>query len=431
MVWVLYMPEDGSGVRCVEGWIPYQMKWEFPDPGRDGTIRAACMLRGVDARSTSARKLVVRAGISVLGEAYVPGQAELYTPGELPEDVQLLQRTYPMRLPAEAGEKPFALEEELTLPASCPELHKLLRYSLHPELIDWKVMAGKVVFRGMAILHVLYACEDGSIHSWDFEIPFSQFTELDTDYDQEASVSIMPAVTNIELDVGENGNLMLKAGLTGQYMVRDMRMVEIVEDAYSPHRAVQLQIEQLELPVVLEEKSHILRAEQTADIAADRDIAFYPDAPGIYRDPEGGNAELGGVFQMLYYDQDGNLQGASPRWSDTMTLPADPDSRVDMTLWSSGMPQASANGTDTVLRADMLGETVTTAQQGMPMVTGLTLGEMVEPDPNRPSVIIRRAGEVTLWDMAKESGSTVAQIEKANRLQGEPESGQMLLIPIL
>ena len=31
MVWVLYQPEDGSGERCIEGWIPFQMRWEIPE----------------------------------------------------------------------------------------------------------------------------------------------------------------------------------------------------------------------------------------------------------------------------------------------------------------------------------------------------------------------------------------------------------------
>lgn len=433
MVWVLYAPEDGTDARCVEGWIPFQTKWDFLDPGRDGTMRVACMLRGVDARSTSARKLMVRAGISTVGEAYVPGQTEVYFPGELPEDVQLLKRTYPMRLPKEAGEKPFALEEDLSLPASCPKMHKLIRYSLHPELIDKKVMAGKVVFRGAAILHILYCDEDGGIHNWDFEIPFSQFTDLDADYDQDATASILPAVTSMELEVGEDGILHLKAGLTGQYVIRDMQMVEVVEDAYSPHRSVKLQAEQLELPVVWEEKTDTLRAEQAAEISADRvvDVAFYPDAPGLYRDPEGMNADLNGVFQMLYLDTEGNLQGAAPRWSDTWTMSASEDARVDMVLWPSGIPQATVSGSNVILRSDVLMDTVTTAQQGIPMVTGIALGEMVEPDPERPSLVLRRAGEENLWEIAKQSGSTVAVIEKANRLQGEPEKGRMLLIPVI
>lgn len=338
-----------------------------------------------------------------------------------------------MRLPAEAGEKPFALEEELNLPASCPKIHKLIRYSLHPELIDQKVMAGKAVFRGAAILHILYCDEDGGIHNWDFEIPFSQFTELDADYDQDATVTILPAVTALELELGEEGTLRLKAGLTGQYVVWDMHTVDVIEDAYSPYRTVKLQTEQLELPVLLEEKRETLRVEQTAELSADRviDVAFYPEAPALYREQDGVTAELGGAFQMLYYDQEGNLQGATPRWSDTWNVPADPASRVDVTIMSSGIPQGVAGGTDISLRSDVVLDAATTMQKGLSMITGLSIGEMTEPDPERPSLILRRAGEESLWQLAKESGSTVAAIEKANQLQDEPEFGRMLLIPVM
>ena len=31
MVWVLYAPEDGTAPRCIESWIPFQMRWDLPD----------------------------------------------------------------------------------------------------------------------------------------------------------------------------------------------------------------------------------------------------------------------------------------------------------------------------------------------------------------------------------------------------------------
>lgn len=31
MAQVLYVPEDADGVRSVDGWIPFTMKWELPD----------------------------------------------------------------------------------------------------------------------------------------------------------------------------------------------------------------------------------------------------------------------------------------------------------------------------------------------------------------------------------------------------------------
>jgi hypothetical protein len=72
-----------------------------------------------------------------------------------------------------------------------------------------------------------------------------------------------------------------------------------------------------------------------------------------------------------------------------------------------------------------------TAGQGISMVTGLTLGDRTEPDPGRPSLILRRSRGELLWDLAKASGSTVDAIRKANGLNNEPETGKMLLIPVL
>ena len=72
-----------------------------------------------------------------------------------------------------------------------------------------------------------------------------------------------------------------------------------------------------------------------------------------------------------------------------------------------------------------------TTEQLIPMVTGVELGQKKQPDANRPSLILRRAGENRLWDIAKASGSTMEAIRSANGLSGEPAPNQMLLIPVL
>ena len=67
---------------------------------------------------------------------------------------------------------------------------------------------------------------------------------------------------------------------------------------------------------------------------------------------------------------------------------------------------------------------------GIPMVSALTLGDEIQPDAQRPSLILRRAGTDGLWELAKKTGSTVKAIREANKLQDDPKPGQMLLIPI-
>ena len=431
MVFVLYAPEDGSEPRSVESWLPFQMKWNIPDSQRDGTMLVSGLLRGVDARSTSARKLMVRCNVSVLGEGMEPAQVDVYSPGEVPEDVQLLRRNYPVKLPQEAGEKAFVVEEQLEMPASIPSVDKIIRYELLPELIDQKVMAGKVVFRGAAIVRVLYRTEDGTMGAKDFEIPFSQYTDLEREYDQESDARVTMAVTSLELDTGDDDTLLLKAGLVGQYVVFDRPVIEVVEDAYSPTRAVSPRMEEAALPMVLDDRVQTVHAQANIETGGNvLDMAFYPDHPRLRRGADTVEMELTGIFHVLSSDGAGVLQSGSGRWEESWSLPSDAESRIEGAVRLSGKPQCTAMGENASVRADLVVQAQTLGEAGLPMVTALELGEALQPDPNRPSLILRRAGEERLWDMAKQCGSTVDAIRKANHLTDEPASGQYLLIPV-
>ena len=65
------------------------------------------------------------------------------------------------------------------------------------------------------------------------------------------------------------------------------------------------------------------------------------------------------------------------------------------------------------------------------MITGLEPGEKIAPREGMPALILCRAGNRRLWDIARECGSTVSAIETANGLTGEPETDRMLLIPVV
>ena len=94
MVWVLYAPEDGTEPRVVEGWIPVQNRWEFPEESRDGMLTVYPWLSGLDGRNISARKLMLRAEVSMMGSGRKPWKAELSVPADLPTDIQILKKTY-------------------------------------------------------------------------------------------------------------------------------------------------------------------------------------------------------------------------------------------------------------------------------------------------------------------------------------------------
>jgi len=433
MAWVLYMPEEGEEVCAVEAWLPYSMKWELPDTMYDGKILVSCLLRGIDARSISARKLMLRATLSALGEGWLPGELQVAVPGEISEGIELLTADYPVVLPREAGEKAFLLEEQLTMPATGPKPEKLMYYSLKPEILDKKVMAGKVVFRGSAVLHLLYRGEDGQIYTYDWDLPFSQYADLEGEYDQEASVTVYPCVTSLDLTMLEDGALQLKAGILGQYMLCDRCVITLAEDAYSPNRKVELVKEELRLPAILDRAEHSVLAEQTvqADVRQIVDVVFLPEHGQIERTEEGVRIAMPGQFQMLYYDPEGQLRSVNSSWEGEWELKADEDCAVDAVLVPAGKTQAAPGAGNVNLRAEMNAEAVSTSGQVYSMLSGMEIGEQEKPNPGRPSLVLCRKGNRRLWDVAKSTGSTVSAIMEANGLDGEPEERRVLLIPVI
>ncbi len=432
MAWILYIPEEEEGVRSVEAWLPFSVKWELPDTPNDGAITTMCLLKGVDARSVSARKLMVRATLSVSAEAWIPTKSQVAMAGELPKDMELLTAAYPVMLHREAGEKAFLLEEQLPAPTTGVKPEKLLYYCLQPELADKKVMAGKVVFRGSGMLHILYLGEDGKLYSCDYDLPFSQYGDLEGEYGQDAAVTVRLCVTSLDLSLDAEGVLQLKAGILGQYLLCDRSMITVAEDAYSPYRKLSLTQEQLQLPAVLDQMLQTVHGEESVQADAQQiiDLAFYPTYGQVRFAEEAAQMPLSGQFQTLYYNPSGELCSQTTPWSGEWRIPMAQDAMAYVQGFSAGKPQAICGAGNITLRADMAVDAAMFAGQGIPMLTGIEAGEAEKPDPNRPSLILCRKGNRRLWDVAKETGSTVETIMLANQLDTEPESNKLLLIPI-
>lgn len=430
MAWALYAPEDGSEPRSLETWIPFQMKWELPETERDGFICVLPKLRGIDARSTSARKLMVRANISLLGQAMLAEEEALYRPTQIPEDVQLLTNIYPMELPVESGEKLFRLEEELTLPGTYPAVEKLLRYEMQMQITEQKVMASRLVFKGKGLLRLLY-CSEGKVYGWEGELPFSQFADLDRDYGESADAVVMPVVTNLEVDQAE-GRIIVKSAASAQFVIFDRAMIEVTEDAYSPMRQVHCAYEPLDLPTRLDQHREQLQLARTMNAEASKivDTSWLPDHPQRMQNGDVSAMRLTGAIQVLYYDTAGELQCAAVRYEQDHDLAADGDAVVEAMLRQDDGVQTMINGSEISITADYWLDTAAYSGKPMNMVTALEMADTAQADPGRPSVILCRYDCVSLWDMAKENGSTVEAIRKANQLQNEPAQGQVLLIPV-
>ena len=433
MLWVLYAPEDGTEPRCVDSWLPFQMNWNVEAGKREGPIRLMPMLTLADSRSISARKLMLRAGVSAVMEALTPMEAEIYSPGETAADIQLLRRTYPMTVPMEAGEKTFLIDEELTLPDMGTGVQKLLSMTVHPEITEKRVMSDKVIFKG--ILAVCFVCryDDGEVRAGEQSVQFSQLADLDNTYGSEAQADIRMAVTSLETDMAQPGKIRLKCGLVGQYLVDDRHVLELVQDAYSTEREILPEESVLQIPVVLDERMEYVQVEQSVPGQTGRiaDARFLPEYPGMRHTESGMDLDLSGRFQILSYDWEEVLQGAVSRWNGCMQINCDEGSHPLVTVKPMGRVQTVTGMDDTNLNTQLQLNIRTGKTEQLPMITGLEVGQVREPDPSRPSVILTKGSGESLWDLAKQSNSTVSAIHSANDIDTEIAPERMILIPVM
>ena len=431
MAWVLYAPEDGTESRCVDLWIPFQMKWDIPACDRDGTIRVLPLIRFADSRTLSSRKMMVRVGLGIHSQAFCPMDFELSEPGAATEGVELWKRTYPVRMHKGAGEKIFTMDEEFSFPEHLPAPSKILRYLVTPEVTEKKILGDKILFRGNMNLNLLYRDGEGNIRNWMGPLSFSQFEETDFPMEPDGHLELDMLVTGLELDMMDN-RFHLKCNLAAQYLVDEQMLLELVQDAYGVNRDLCIQEQILNLPVILEQRRDSLNAEQIlhGNRGEVLDAVFLPDFPRRRRNGSESEMELSGTFYVLNRGEDGTIQGSSVRWEGTKAMAAGEACSINGTIVGTGPIQAMDSRDGTALSVPLQMETMTTTDQDLNMITGLELGAVRECDDNCPSLILCKAGNENLWTIAKRCGSTVGAIRRANKLDEEPPEDRYLLIPV-
>ena len=182
----------------------------------------------------------------------------------------------------------------------------------------------------------------------------------------------------------------------------------------------------------MDQTAQTVQAEKSvqADVQQIVDVTFNPRFAEQERTDNAVSFTAPGQLQMLYYDANGTLQGVTAPWESKWNLPVSEDCSVNTQITPIGKPQAMQGAGNVNLRAEANVNMVTTAGKGISVITGAQMGELEKINPNRPSLILCRVGKRRLWDVAKQCGSTVEAIQKANNLQDEPDSNAVLLIPI-
>jgi hypothetical protein len=280
---------------------------------------------------------------------------------------------------------------------------------------------------------MLYCDAQNKLQSLDSDLQFAQYADLDQEYGSAATAWIVPILNGAESEITEDGKLVLKCAITAQYVIYDRKLLEVVEDAYSIKRQLELQTQMVNLPIRLEIQERQMDGQcqvQTEDVDV-IDTAVLYTHPVYRQNSDRVQMEMDAHYQVLCRDANGNLQSKTGKETSVWEMESNENNKMSMYIQSKGQPDQSPRADGVVLQPNGIVHTAVFSHSGIPMIKALELTDDLPSDLGRPSLILRRVGEQNVWQIAKECGSTVDAIRKANNLQQEPQDGQMLLIPVL
>lgn len=432
---VLYMPEDLSYPRNLETYMPFTVKFEHPALSAQTQVLCNIRVRSVDARMINSRKAMVRVNLGCELIAFEDTTDLCYKLDSKDPCLQTKESVYTTIVPLETGEKSFSINDTVELPTGRPVISRVYTFQCHADLSDEKLVGNKAVFKGQLRYKLIYLSEDEKLCVLEQSIPFSQYCELQSDYDEE-TVSTQFVITGYDLDVSQinEQGLPVSVNILAQCVISGTQTVTLIEDAYSTGGILRPQWKEQKLEGYLDRQNitQTIRHRLTGDMQEVVDANIYWDFAEVSRNEDKASVKIPALIRVLGYDENGSLCSMTAK-AEAVYETALSDGAA---CFASAVPVGEVTFAPETNGVEVRGAVKITVQcSSREKINCLCGGETeeLESDGKRPALIVRMVEKETpLWDLAKNYGTTVENIQSANSLDSDVLlKDSVLLLPIM
>lgn len=433
---VLYVPDGGTGPRCLEVSIPFNISAEDPRIKAGCQVVAVPRLAGADARAINPRKVLTRVEIAAYMKVFSVDTKTVCT-GIHAENGTVEQLVQPCQLMCISAlrEKPISFEDDLNIPAGRPAAEELVSSRVELACRDAKIIGNKLILKGEAAVRLIYRPSGGGLDAADFTLPLSQITEV-TGVGEEGACSVEMSLTGAQFTLGEDGRTVSASlAMLAQAVVRETRTVDLLADAYST--CCMMQAEQVAFDYQVCQSEGVGRQSVREVIESGMSVKSVVDAyctlGRVRQSREGGELRLTAevVSAVVCMTEDADLCTVSRGMEVHCTVDV-PEDCICLASCQCGAPIATPMSDGVEVRFPLEFPYLSLRSAQTAVVRDVQIQENAGEELSlRPSIVLKVLNEKErLWDVAKRYGTTINDIIRANELENEqPECGTTLLIP--
>ena len=443
-VTVLYTPDGEGGIRTLEFAIPFSTETDGRVMNECVFLCAASEIEFLETRSLNPRKVFTRCKLVTRLTGYRRQPLELCSDVEAPAELCLekkLESRQATQL-VQLLERDFTFSDEMDLSPGKEGAAEILSNRTAAVVTESKIIGNKLILKGIFRITLLYRAVSGSCCSACGELPFSQIMEINGDAeDTLASVQLQFTGTDIQISGSssdqEGRRINVTLYLHATAALRRQQEVVLLSDLYSTSYPLSYEA----APVVLTDRSDLFSRRQSAreilevGVVTESLLSLNVSCGSVSVSREGEYATLRSpvTIRALYLDE-GGVPLVTERTVDTVCqLELPEDCHISARAFCPEEAQGSLGGRGIEVRFPVEFRIRTTVRSKRACLTSVKLLSDAPKDLSAaPSLVLRKfGGEETLWTLAKQYNTTVADILAANHAAQEEDlsQDQLLLIP--
>ena len=424
----LCQEEQEERWQIVRGSVPFSHEIEIPGCTEESVAQLRLEVLRCDALIRNPRKLQLQAQLGAAVHLFEKSRFTVSESagGSQEEDIQLLTEPVELEVLRAVCEKKLVATDEI----QTGQQGRLLHYSVDWRQEEQRILSGKVMLRGSALLQTVFVREN-RLEKQEYAIPFSQVVECEG-VEPGDTVTIEYQTMQSQVTLLEGEAPALSCSLTGTAtacFVRKLR-VSVLRDMYSTRYATDCKRENLACP-----------AWKCFEQAIPTEDTCQPQEPAVsvmdcrvrargFVDDRG---YMGGIYhvRILYCCAGGHLHCAEH----TVKVVSDRAVEAQMLTVRAGWKEVGAQAADGAIRltftALLRGKGL--VEQPCVQVSQCVLdSQQPRQAPPAGTLVLRavQAGE-TPWSIAKQYGSRVGQILASNKLDASAQMtpGQLMIVP--
>ncbi len=444
---IIYADADSSNIRCCENSVPFSCSIGMSCSPENAIMHTRVKTEYVNCRAVSSRKLDIHGAMSICVTVYNKDSVNIPVCVSGKDIEQKVEKISVSELVG-VGQQQFSVSETLEVGSddTSPEVIVMSDSSFINN--DYKIMSGKVVVKGKAMIKVLYSNDLTSdrLEAAEYEIPVSQIVDVPgVNEECECIINTETLSRSIKIQQSQEGEessglISVDLKVSADVLAFKSKEIDVVSDVYSRKYIAQNTSEMLQTDKIIQNLKESFSSKGSVSLSgvdAKEIIDVWANVSNIQSPSDEQNPKITGKVNLCILGR--NSENA-PFYVERMMdfeymCPKDIDfenTGFETQVIPVSVGSGNVNGESVEIKVNFIIYMLLLSERKIPMVTSVIAdeNELADKDPEASlTLYFAKKGE-SLWEIARKYYSCVNSIKEENNMTSDfIDESKMILIP--